>query len=95
MALDEEAVRHIAWLARIKLGEAELETMSHELSRILDWVEQLNEVDTEGVPPMTAAVEMQARLRPDRVTDGGYADKITGNAPRPGDGFFAVPKVVE
>ncbi|MFQ5953495.1 MAG: Asp-tRNA(Asn)/Glu-tRNA(Gln) amidotransferase subunit GatC [Kiloniellales bacterium] len=95
MALDKETVRHIAWLARIKVGEAQLETMSHELTRIIDWVEQLNEVDTEGVAPMTAAVEMQARLRTDRVTDGGYAERIVENAPEPTHGFFAVPKVVE
>jgi aspartyl-tRNA(Asn)/glutamyl-tRNA(Gln) amidotransferase subunit C len=95
MALDRDTVKHIAWLARIKLSDAELERTGDQLSRIIEWVEQLAEVDTEGVEPMTSVVEMELRRRPDRVTDGGHPDQIVGNAPREAHGFFAVPKVVE
>ncbi len=95
MALDKDAVTHIAWLARIRLTDQEVETMSHELSQILGWVEQLGEVDTADVDPMTSVVEMQPRLRPDAISDGGHADKILQNASEPKHGFFTVPKVVE
>jgi aspartyl-tRNA(Asn)/glutamyl-tRNA(Gln) amidotransferase subunit C len=95
MALDRDTVKHIAGLARIKLSDEELELTGHQLSRIIEWVEQLDEVDTEGVEPMTSVVEMELRLRADQVTDGGHPDKIVGNAPEEAHGFFAVPKVVE
>ncbi len=95
MALDQKTVKHIAWLARIRVEDAEVETMSHELTRIIDWVEQLAEVDTEDVAPMTSAVALELRRRPDRVTDGGDAEPIVGNAPAPATGFFIVPKVLE
>ncbi len=95
MALDRKTVKHIAWLARISLEDAEVETMSHELTRIIDWVEQLAEVDTEGVAPMTSAVALELRRRADRVTEGGDPEPIVGNAPDPAQGFFAVPKVLE
>jgi aspartyl-tRNA(Asn)/glutamyl-tRNA(Gln) amidotransferase subunit C len=95
MALDKEAVAHIASLARIRLAEAELEPLADELSRILDWVEQLNEVDTTGVLPMASAAAATLPMRDDAVTDGGCREAILGNAPRTARGFFAVPKVVE
>ena len=95
MALDTEVVRKIARLARLKVPEENLEPLAGELSQILTWVEQLDEVDTDGVPPMTSVVEMTLPLREDVVTDGGYADKVTANAPESVQGFFAVPKVVE
>ena len=95
MALDKAAVAHIASLARIRLAEAELEPLAGELSQILDWVEQLNEVDTTGVPPMASAAAASLPMREDVVTDGGRRDDILGNAPRPAHGFFTVPKVVE
>jgi aspartyl-tRNA(Asn)/glutamyl-tRNA(Gln) amidotransferase subunit C len=95
MALDKAAVAHIAGLARIRLAEAELEPLAVELSHILDWVEQLNEVDTTGVPPMASAAAARLSMRDDAVTDGGCPDAILGNAPRAARGFFTVPKVVE
>jgi aspartyl-tRNA(Asn)/glutamyl-tRNA(Gln) amidotransferase subunit C len=95
MALDTEVVRKIARLARLKVPEENLEPLAGELSKILTWVEQLDEVDTDGVPPMTSVVEMTLPLREDVVTDGGYPDKVTANAPESVQGFFAVPKVVE
>ena len=95
MALDKAAVAHIATLARIRLAEAELEPLAGELSQILDWVEQLNEVDTTGVSPMASAAAARLPMREDEVSDGGRRDDILGNAPRAARGFFAVPKVVE
>ena len=95
MALDKAAVAHIATLARIRLAEAELEPLAGELSHILDWVEQLNEVDTTGVAPMASAAAARLPMREDEVSDGGRRDDVLGNAPRPARGFFAVPKVVE
>ncbi len=95
MALDKAAVAHIAALARIRLSEAELEPLVGELSQILTWVEQLNEVDTSGVVPMASVAASGLPTREDRVTDGDCREAILGNAPRSARGFFAVPKVVE
>jgi len=95
MALDKATVAHIATLARIKLTEAELEPLANELSHILSWVEQLNEVDTSGVAPMASASAAKLPMRDDTVTDGGCHEAILGNAPRAARGFFTVPKVVE
>ena len=95
MSLDEATVARVARLARIAVPEAELAPLAGELSRILEWIEQLNEVDTAGVPPMTSVVAMKLALRADEVTDGGRAEDILRNAPaRQGD-YFVVPKVVE
>ena len=95
MALDKTAVAHIATLARIRLAEAELEPLAGELSHILDWVEQLNEVDTTGVPPMASSAAATPPTRDDIVTDGGCPDAILGDAPQAARGFFTVSKVVE
>jgi aspartyl-tRNA(Asn)/glutamyl-tRNA(Gln) amidotransferase subunit C len=100
MALEPAAVVHIAALARIRIGEAELEGLTTDLSRILAWFEQLNELDTSGVPPMASAVAARLPMREDRVSDGDCRDAILSNAPgRPrgavGREFFAVPKVLE
>jgi aspartyl-tRNA(Asn)/glutamyl-tRNA(Gln) amidotransferase subunit C len=95
MALAKATVARIATLARIRVGEDELEPLAAELSGILDWVEQLMAVDTDGVPPMTSVAEMTLPMRDDNVTDGGSRDAVLGNAPRSARGFFAVPKVVE
>ncbi len=95
MSLDKATVAHIATLARIRLTEDELERMAGELSQIIDWVEQLAEVDTENVPPMTSVVEMKLPWREDKVTDGGYPEEIVANAPAAADGFFTVPKVLD
>jgi aspartyl-tRNA(Asn)/glutamyl-tRNA(Gln) amidotransferase subunit C len=95
MSLDEATVARVARLARIAVPETELAPLAEELSRILEWIEQLNEVDTAGVPPMTSVVAMKLALRADEVTDGGRAEDILRNAPaREGD-YFVVPKVVE
>jgi aspartyl-tRNA(Asn)/glutamyl-tRNA(Gln) amidotransferase subunit C len=95
MALDKATVARIAGLARIRLAEAELEPLAGELSHILLWIEQLNEVDTEGVAPLASTAASGLPMREDRVTDGARRDDILGNAPQQARGFFAVPKVVE
>jgi aspartyl-tRNA(Asn)/glutamyl-tRNA(Gln) amidotransferase subunit C len=95
MALDKEAVAHIAKLARIRLDEVELQPLAAELSQILHWVEQLAEVDTSHVPPMSSVAAMGLPMRADEVTDGDCRDAVLDNAPRAEKGFFAVPKVVE
>ena len=95
MAIDAATVRKVARLARIAEPEARLESLASELNGIIAWIEQLNEVDTDGVEPMTSAVAMAAPLREDVVTDGGDAAKVLSNAPKTVDGFFVVPKVVE
>ena len=95
MALDKEAVAHIARLARIRLQPEELEPLASELSQILTWVEQLGEIDTADVPPMASVAEIGLPMRDDVVTDGARPEAVLGNAPRSARGFFAVPKVVE
>jgi len=95
MALDKATVAHIAALARIRLSEAELEPLAAELSHILDWVAQLNELDTTDVSPMASAAVASLPMREDEVSDGGCRDVILDNAPRAIGGFFAVPKVIE
>ncbi len=95
MAVDHDTVRHIARLARIAVTDDEVERLRGELSAILDWVEQLDEVDTAGVEPMTSVVEQVIKMRDDKVNDGGYPDRILKNAPQREGDYFAVPKVVE
>jgi aspartyl-tRNA(Asn)/glutamyl-tRNA(Gln) amidotransferase subunit C len=95
MALDKTEVAHVAALARIRLADAELAPLASELSAILGWVEQLGDVDTDGVPPMTSVAAMRLPMRDDVVTDGDCRDAVLGNAPQSTRGFFAVPKVVE
>ncbi len=95
MPLDIETVRKIAFLARIKVPEDELDALAGELSNILGWVEQLSGVDTEGVEPMTSVVEMRLHEREDVVDDGERREDVLANAPDREDGFFAVPKVLE
>ena len=95
MAIDAATVRKVARLARIKVEDAELEPLAAELTGILAWIEQLNEVDTDGVEPMTSAVAAMLPMRDDVVTDGGSATPVLANAPKADRGFFVVPKVVE
>jgi aspartyl-tRNA(Asn)/glutamyl-tRNA(Gln) amidotransferase subunit C len=95
MSVSSEQVRHIAKLARIAMSDEELERLVPELNNILGWVEQLGEVNTDGVEPLTAAIEQKLRLRDDVVNDGNIRDKILLNAPEAQHGFFAVPKVIE
>jgi len=95
MSLDKETVRKIAFLARIDVPNDQLAPLASELSGILDWIEQLGEVDTTTVEPMTSVAEMTLPWRDDAVTDGGYPERVTANAPDSQDGFYLVPKVVE
>ena len=95
MSVNTEQVRHIAKLARIAMSDADIESMVPELNAIIGWVEQLGEVDTEGVEPLTAVIDQPLRLRDDVVTDGDCRDAVLANAPEGQHGFFAVPKVIE
>lgn len=95
MAVDRETVVRVARLARLKVPEDEAETLAGELSNIIGWIEQLDEVNTDGVEPMASVADMKLRWRADEVTDGGIPDKVTANASGPQNGMFSVPKVVE
>ncbi len=99
MAVDKATVAQIAKLARIRVPEQDLDALAGELSNILTWIEQLSELDTEGVAPMTSVVAVELPRRADAVTDGGYPDRVISNAPESSPGnagaFFAVPKVIE
>jgi aspartyl-tRNA(Asn)/glutamyl-tRNA(Gln) amidotransferase subunit C len=95
MEVDEAAVHRIARLARIKVTDAEAKALEKELSGILDWVKQLDEVDVKGIEPMTSVTPMRLKMRADEVTDGEIADDVVANAPAREDHFFVVPKVVE
>jgi aspartyl-tRNA(Asn)/glutamyl-tRNA(Gln) amidotransferase subunit C len=95
MAIDAATVRKVARLARIAEPEDRLESLARELNGIMTWIEQLNEVDTSGVEPMTSAVAMALPLREDVVTEGGDPSKVLSNSPKTTGNFFVVPKVVE
>lgn len=95
MSVSEKEVRHVAKLARLALSDAEIDKMVPELNNILGWVEQLGEVNTDGVEPLTAVIENHTRLRDDVVNDGDCRDAVLKNAPDAQHGFFAVPKVIE
>jgi aspartyl-tRNA(Asn)/glutamyl-tRNA(Gln) amidotransferase subunit C len=95
MSLDPKTVARVARLARIKVPDADLARLADELSHIVSWIEQLNEVDTSGVEPMTRVVDAKLPMRDDVVTDGGRRDAILANAPQATEAFFTVPKVVE
>lgn len=95
MSVTPEQVRHIANLARIAMSEAEIGRLAPELNNILGWVEQLGEVDTDGVEPLATVIAQKLRLRDDAVTAGDIRDEVLANAPDAEHGFFAVPKVIE
>jgi aspartyl-tRNA(Asn)/glutamyl-tRNA(Gln) amidotransferase subunit C len=95
MSVDPQTVRKIASLARIAVTDAQVDAMVPELNNILGWIEQLGEVDTSAVEPMTAVIPNSLRLRDDAVTDGDVRDAVLKNAPQAEHGFFAVPKVIE
>ncbi len=95
MSVDLHTVRRVAHLARIRIADVELEALAGELNAILGFVEQLNEVDIEGVEPMTSVLPMMMKKREDRVTEGGIAGAVVANAPACQGNFFLVPKVVE
>jgi aspartyl-tRNA(Asn)/glutamyl-tRNA(Gln) amidotransferase subunit C len=93
--MDRKTVAKVASLARIKMDDADLDKFAPQLSGILEWVEMLNEVDTENVEPLSSVVDISLPLREDEVTDGGIRDKVLANAPEETEGFFVVPKIVE
>lgn len=95
MSIDIETARKVAHLARIKVEEDRLPALAREFSTILDFIEQLAEVNVDTVEPMVSVTPMRLKRREDVVTDGGYPDRILANAPDAREGFFAVPKVVE
>lgn len=95
MSVDTKDVKKVASLARIAISDADAERLAPELNNILSWIEQLGEVDTSAVEPMTAVIANKLRLREDVVTDGDQRDAILANAPQGEHGFFTVPKVVE
>ncbi|MFN3938564.1 MAG: Asp-tRNA(Asn)/Glu-tRNA(Gln) amidotransferase subunit GatC [Gemmobacter sp.] len=95
MSIDIDTARRVAHLARIRVEETALPRLAQELSGILTFMEQLNEVDVSGVEPMVSVTPMRLKRRADEVTDGGYPEKVLSNAPDAREGFFAVPKVVE
>jgi aspartyl-tRNA(Asn)/glutamyl-tRNA(Gln) amidotransferase subunit C len=95
MSLDPATVRRIAKLARIRVSDADVANLGADLNSILGWIEQLNEVDVEGVAPLTGASQMAMRMREDVVTDGNLQEEVLSNAPDRAGNFFAVPKVVE
>ena len=95
MSVSNEQVRHIARLARIAMSDEELDRLGPELNNILGWVEQLAEVNTDGVEPLTAVIDQKLRLREDAVTEGDRRNDVLANAPEAEHGFFAVPKVIE
>ncbi|QNQ64364.1 Asp-tRNA(Asn)/Glu-tRNA(Gln) amidotransferase subunit GatC [Brucella sp. 6810] len=95
MSVDISTVKRVAHLARIAVSEDDAERMTGELNAILGFVEQLNEVDVEGIEPMTSVTPIKMRMREDKVTDGGIAAAVVANAPVTEDNFFVVPKVVE
>lgn len=95
MSIDKDTARRVAHLARIEVAEADLEHLAGELSAILGFMEELREVNVDGVEPMTSVTPMRLPWRDDVVTDGGDAERVLRNAPAARDGFFTVPKVVE
>ena len=95
MSVSTEQVRHIAKLARVAMSDEEIERLAPELNNILGWVEQLGEVNTDGVEPLTAVIDQKLRLRDDVVNEGNIRDDVLANAPEAQHGFFAVPKVIE
>ncbi|MEO9970526.1 MAG: Asp-tRNA(Asn)/Glu-tRNA(Gln) amidotransferase subunit GatC [Hyphomonadaceae bacterium] len=95
MTVTKDDVRKVGRLSRIAVEEDRLETLAGELNTILGWIDQLNEVDIEGVEPMTSVVEVSLPMREDKVTDGDKPDQVLANAPKSDDGFFVVPKAVE
>jgi aspartyl-tRNA(Asn)/glutamyl-tRNA(Gln) amidotransferase subunit C len=95
MSLNKATLERVAYLARIKINNSEIDKMTEELNNIMKWIEELNEVDISDVEPMTGVSNMTLREREDKVTDGGYQDKIVSNAPEKIDTSFTVPKVIE
>jgi len=93
--MDSKTVEKVATLARIKLSEEEKSSAAEKLTQIIQWVEQLGEVDTDNVEPLANVVNIDLKMRDDVVNDGGIADKVLANAPEETQGYFVVPKIVE
>lgn len=93
--VDKATVEKIARLARIRLADKRKEPIAQDLNRILNWIEELSEVDTDGVAPLASVTGHSLPLRRDEISDGDVADKVLSNAPEEASGFFVVPKVVE
>ncbi|HBR69275.1 MAG TPA: Asp-tRNA(Asn)/Glu-tRNA(Gln) amidotransferase GatCAB subunit C [Rhodospirillaceae bacterium] len=93
--MDKDTVRKVAGLARIRMNDAELEAMALKLGKIMGFVEQLGEINTDNVAPLASVVDIDLRLREDKVTDGNCVDDVLANAPEKTQGFFVVPKIVE
>jgi len=95
MSLDKSILERVAYLARIKINESEIDSITVELNNIMSWIEKLNEVDIDNVEPMTGVLNVKLRERNDEVNDGGYQDKVVKNSPEKIDNSFSVPKVIE
>tara|TARA_B100000989_G_scaffold50109_1_gene33065 strand:+ start:341 stop:628 length:288 start_codon:yes stop_codon:yes gene_type:complete len=95
MPINKDTVTKVSNLARIKINEKQLNTVSDELDSVMEWIDTLNEVDTDGVEPVANVTGQKLPLREDKVIDGGYSEKVLKNAPEKESGFFVVPKVVE
>ena len=95
MSLDKSILERVAYLARIKINESEIDSITVELNNIMSWIEKLNEVDIENIEPMTGVSDMQLRERVDSVNDGGYQEKVVKNSPENIANSFSVPKVIE
>jgi aspartyl-tRNA(Asn)/glutamyl-tRNA(Gln) amidotransferase subunit C len=95
MALDKATVARVADLARIKIPEADLAPLAEELNQIMSWIEQLEEVNTDGIAPMARVVSMTLPMRDDVVTDGGKLKEVLRNGPQATERYFSVPKVIE
>lgn len=95
MAIDAQTVKRIAFLSRLKIDEDKVEATSQEFDKIIAWVDQLKEVDTDNIEPLISVNENHLALRKDEVTDGNQAEAVLANAPMKEYGYFAVPKVVE
>lgn len=95
MSINKETVLKIAALARLKVSDDELVKLADELSKILGWIEQLDEIDTSNISPMASVISEERHPRKDKVTDGGIQNKVLSNAPDARDGYFTVPKVIE
>lgn len=95
MSVDEKTVRKVARLARLEVTDEDVTRLVPQMNGLLKWIQQLQEVNTDGVEPLANVANIDLVLRPDQVTDGGYADSVLANAPEATQGFFVVPKVVE
>ncbi|MCI7421598.1 MAG: Asp-tRNA(Asn)/Glu-tRNA(Gln) amidotransferase subunit GatC [Alphaproteobacteria bacterium] len=95
MAIDNETVKRVAFLSRLKVEDEKIEAIKEEFNKILNWIEELNEVNTDNVEPLISVNDTTLRLREDQITDGNYQEAVLANAPDKEYDYFAVPKVVE